>query len=221
MSEKITIGILEDDEDMCGFLTTIIKQTEDMQIGFCAQSVKQAIFESREVEVDLCLVDIQLPDDSGLDFIADLKTHADVKILILTVLGDKTSVLAALQAGAHGYLLKDTRPNQIRRSIRATIAGENPISPAAATHLLDVFKIHVKHPTPIQDITANEPVLTDREIDVLTMFSKGLSYRETAETLEITSHTVGDHVKSIYRKLAVHSRSEAIFEAVQSGWIEI
>jgi len=166
------------------------------------------------------LVDLQLPDGNGLDFIADLKTHTDAKLLILTVLGDKVSVLTALQAGADGYLLKDTRPNQIRKSIRATMAGENPISPAAATHLLDMFNTQSQILTKETPDTS-EASLTDREVDILTMFSRGLSYKETADALNISNHTVGDHVKSIYRKLSVHSRSEAIFEAVQSGWIKI
>jgi DNA-binding NarL/FixJ family response regulator len=216
----ISVGILEDDEAMRGFLITIIKQTDDMKVGFAADTVESAKAQARAIKVDICLVDLQLPDGYGLDFIADLKTHTDAKLLILTVLGDKVSVLSALQSGANGYLLKDTRPDQLRKSIRATMAGENPISPAAATHLLNLFKEQSQSQSEAALVTSDEN-LTAREVDILTMFSRGLSYKETADTLNISNHTVGDHVKSIYKKLSVHSRSEAIFEAVQSGWIKI
>lgn len=217
MSNSIKIGILEDDEDMRAYLTMLLEQTADMDVVYACESIKEAHAAAEEFKADLCLVDLQLPDGNGVEFIKSLKSNSDTKALILTILGDKASVLIAFEAGANGYLLKDTPPEQIRRDIRAVINGANPISPQAATHLLTLLR------TPQSDIVESQKadVLTSREKDVLIMFSRGLSYKETAATLEISPHTVSDYVKSIYRKLSVHSRNEAIFEAVQNGWLDI
>lgn len=218
MSEPIKIGILEDDEDMRAYLSMLLEQTPDMEVVYACESIKEARAAAEKFTADLCLVDLQLPDGNGVEFIKSLKSQTETKALILTILGDKASVLIAFEAGANGYLLKDTPPEQIRRDIRAVINGANPISPQAATHLLTLMR------TPPSSDNADKPkedVLTSREKDVLIMFSRGLSYKETAATLEISPHTVSDYVKSIYRKLSVHSRNEAIFEAVQNGWLDI
>ena len=217
MSKPIKIGILEDDEDMRAYLSMLLEQTPDMEVVYACESIKEARAAAEKFTADLCLVDLQLPDGNGVEFIKSLKSQTETKALILTILGDKASVLIAFEAGANGYLLKDTPPEQIRRDIRAVINGANPISPQAATHLLSLMR------TPQSDITekSKADILTSREKDVLIMFSRGLSYKETAATLEISPHTVSDYVKSIYRKLSVHSRNEAIFEAVQNGWLDI
>ena len=135
------------------------------------------------------------------------------------MLGDKVSVLAALQAGAQGYLLKDTPPSQIEQAIESVMSGDNPISPQAATHLLTLLKTTAEA-EPLLPV-ATESTITPREKDILVMFSRGLSYQETADVLEIKLNTVREYTKSIYRKLSVHSRNEAIFEALQSGLIDI
>jgi len=209
------VGILEDDDDMRGYLVTIIAQTEGLETAFVADCVAEAIAQSKGKKIDICLVDLQLPDGSGLEFVKHIKQISDTKILILTILGDRESVLVALKAGANGYLLKDAAPNQISRNIAATLKGESPISPQAASHLLQMFQ-----PKQGVDAPVNIEALTIREKDILNMFARGLSYKETANALEISHHTVGDYVKSIYRKLSVNSRNEAIFEATQMGIID-
>ena len=219
MTSPLVIGVLEDDVDMRGYLRTIIEQADGLSVAFACATIIEAetALKSTKTGIDLCLVDLQLPDGNGADFVKRLRETTKSKALILTVLGDKTSVLAALDAGAHGYLLKDTPPGQIIRHIHDTIKGVNPISPQAATHLLALFKDN-KISAKSQEIAST---LTDRERDILTMFAKGLSYKETASALEISPHTVSDYVKSIYSKLSVHSRNEAVFEALQLGWIDI
>jgi len=218
MSKKIKIGILEDDPHMRGYLTTVLIQEKDIDIGFCEPTISKAkaAFESLSA-VDLCLVDLQLPDGNGVEFVQYINQQSDCKSLILTVLGDRVSVLAALEAGAQGYILKDSAPRQIMQHIKDVMSGANPISPQVATHLLKIFNQHV------QDTgDQNEPsILTERETEILTLFAKGLSYKEAARALEISNHTIGDYVKSIYGKLSVHSRNEAVFEALQMGWINL
>jgi DNA-binding NarL/FixJ family response regulator len=216
VNDLIKVGILEDDEDMRAYLVMLLKQTEDMEVVFDCGTIKSAMKASETNKADLCLVDLQLPDGNGVEFIKKLKSQSDTKALILTILGDKASVLIAFEAGANGYLLKDTPPEQIRRDIRAVIKGANPISPQAATHILSLMQS-----SKVLPVNNGDDILTAREKDVLIMFSRGLSYKETASTLDISPHTVSDYVKSIYKKLSVHSRSEAIFEAVQNGWLDI
>jgi DNA-binding NarL/FixJ family response regulator len=209
------IAILEDDEDLRAYLAGIVAEAEGLEVAFSEGTVAGACRRCDDTPFDLCLVDLKLPDGSGLDFVAHMKRVRPAKTLILTVLGDRVSVLVALKAGADGYLLKDTPPELLRRDIRATLDGETPLSPQAATYLLEVWKGAAADLVP----SDGSEGLTAREVEVLRLFSRGLSYREAADILKISQHTIGDHVKAIYRKLSVHSRSEAVFEARQLGLI--
>lgn len=209
------IGIVEDDAHLRAYLCDVITADGALRVAFAEGDIAGATRRIGEGAVDLCLVDLQLPDGSGSDLVRHLKSVGEAKCLILTVLGDRTSVIAALDAGADGYLLKDTDPAALVTSILSTLKGFAPISPQAAHFLLDLYHQNARKPGP----TADEATLTTREQEVLRLFSRGLSYREAAEVLGISEHTIRDHVKATYRKLSVHSRSEAIFEARQLGII--
>jgi DNA-binding NarL/FixJ family response regulator len=217
MADISRIAILEDDLDLCAHLTAVISAEDGLEIAFLAHSVAAARAQSVIKAFDLCLVDLDLPDGSGADFVAHVRSSRDAKCLILTVLGDRQSVVSALRSGADGYLLKDIADDQLCLSIKQTLAGQTPISPQAARFLLQLVDVHSakNNRSP-----AKEPVLTAREVEIVTMFSRGLSYRETADVLSISTHTVGDHVKAIHRKLHVHSKTEAVFEALNLGLIE-
>ncbi|WP_084419780.1 response regulator [Henriciella litoralis] len=219
MTEIVRVGILEDNFSMRAHFSKIVARSEKLSLAFAAETLLEARQMYQVHPSDICLVDLQLPDGSGMDFVADLQETKKTKALILTVLGDKVSVLAALQAGAQGYLLKDTPPSQIEQAIESVMSGDNPISPQAATHLLTLLKTTAEA-EPLLPV-ATESTITPREKDILVMFSRGLSYQETADVLEIKLNTVREYTKSIYRKLSVHSRNEAIFEALQSGLIDI
>jgi DNA-binding NarL/FixJ family response regulator len=216
MSEQQSyqIGLLEDDVDLALAMAADIAADPQLRIGFVAHTLADAIAAVRQSPVDLCLVDLNLPDGNGVDFILGLRANSATKALILTVLGDRASVLTALQAGADGYLLKDISPKELQHHIRQTLSGKTPISPQAATYLLQLVQ---PDRTSLPTKTFPAPSLTPREVSVLQFFSRGLSYREAAAALDISPHTVGDHVKAIYGKLGVHSRSEAVFEARQFG----
>lgn len=216
MTDIIRIGVLEDDPDMQAYIEYVAKQSDKLAVIFTEDSVAAAIQHiDAGLVPDLCLVDLQLPDGSGVDLIRHVTSRSDCKCLVLTVLGDRTSVITALEAGAQGYLLKDSSERMIVRSIEQTMEGANPISPEAATHLLSLLGGTDSKPTAI------DHGLTPKEKEVLTYFAKGLSYKETAGVMNVSSHTVNDHVKNIYSKLSVHSKSEAIFEALQLGLIKI
>lgn len=209
------IGILEDDDDLRAYIEHVVAATDGMELAFAEGTVAGAMRASADGSVDLCLIDLKLPDGDGCDFIRHIKTVSGTKCLILTVLGDRISVLAALRSGADGYLLKDTPIDLLRSHMIGTLQGETPISPQAATFLLEMWRGTGAEIVPDQ----SESALTRREVEVLRLFSRGLSYREAGDTLHLSQHTIGDYVKSIYRKLGVHSRTEAIFEARQVGLI--
>lgn len=209
------IGIVEDDDHLRAYLCDVVAAGPGLVVAFAEGSVAGAMRKAESCPVDLCLVDLQLPDGNGADLVRHLKAASDVKCLVLTVLGDRTSVIAALDSGADGYLLKDTQPQSLVSSIISALDGYAPISPQAAHFLLDLYQQSARKISPDRDDTT----LTTKEQEVLKLFSRGLSYREAAEVLKISEHTIRDHVKATYRKLSVHSRSEAIFEARQLGII--
>lgn len=211
----IRVGILEDNIEFSDHLAAIIAANDDLALAFRTATVSDALAAFAVDQPDLLLVDMQLPDGSGLDLVAVAAKHATCRIMMLTVLADRDSVLTAFERGAHSYLLKDTPADQIRQNISAVMTGESPVNPAAATHILDLFR------RPSARAFDQTTLPTERERDVLQMVSKGLSYAETAKVLDLSVHTVGDHLKSIYRKLAVNSKSEAIFAARAQGWIKI
>lgn len=210
----ISVGIVEDDEDLRAYLSSVVAQAPGLKLAFAAGSLVEAKWEEGG-DVDVCLIDIQLPDGNGLEFATLLKSKTNTKALILTVLGDRESVFKALEAGADGYLLKDTPPEQIVRDIKSAFAGATPVSPRAATHLIKAFKKSAEGKP-----AKSEPRLTEREGQLLRLFAQGKSYKEAAEELGVTANTIGAHVKSIYSKLNVNSRGRAIFQAGQLGWLD-
>ena len=212
-TRRVTVGLVEDDAALREYIENIISSSSSLQLSFSASTLNEARNMFAKNPTDICLTDIGLPDGSGIDFTKEVKANSKTKILILTVLGDRKSVLRALEAGADGYLLKDTPPEKLIKKTMATIEGATPISPQAATHLLQAY---TKGRIQNDESAASEiDPLTEREREILKLFDRGLSYRETADALGIKENTIRTHVKAIYSKLNVSSRSEAIFEARQ------
>ena len=217
MSRRHAIGILEDDPLMRDYLLDTVNRDAAFEVAFCESTLARARASAKAFgHVDVCLVDLQLPDGNGMEFVRHARQAYGARSLILTVLGDKMSVLSAFESGADGYLLKDSEPEEITQHIRQIIKGSNPVSPQVSTHLLSLIRARDTETSP-----AEASPLTGREAEVLTLFAKGLTYREAAETLNVTINTVNQHVKSIYSKLQVRSRSEAVFEALQNRWIDM
>lgn len=166
---------------------------------------------------DVLLVDIGLPDMSGLEVVraaAALLPSCD--ILVVTVFGDDQTVLAALEAGARGYLLKGAAMRDIKEDIRELRHGGSPLSPMIARQVLTRLQGGNERPRPSSH---DEALLTLRESEILKVIARGFSYAETAEMLSISANTVQTHIKHIYRKLAVHSKTEAVFEADKRGML--
>lgn len=172
------------------------------------------------LEPELFLLDIGLPDGNGYDLVPAIKETTGAKVLILSAFGDKETVIRSLRAGADGYLLKDSPPAILIDGLLATLDGGAPISPAAAAWLLGTLRDE-QPDSPTDRIDADPALqrLSQREAELLRAFARGESYKEAARTLGISPLTVGNHVKSIYRKLEVNSRSEAIRAGRMAGEI--
>lgn len=161
----------------------------------------------------IALIDLGLPDGSGDALIAELAADSNATCIVTTVFEDDGNVLRALGAGAQGYLLKGEDLGAIEERLRGLERGEVAVSPPIARRLLERFRT----PQPLR--AEAEIALTQRETDVLRAIGRGLTIPEAAHALEIGPHTVGTHVKNIYRKLNIASRAEAAIEAARRGLV--
>jgi DNA-binding NarL/FixJ family response regulator len=165
------------------------------------------------------LTDLQLPDGHGSDLIRETRIrHPAMEIMVISILGDEESVISAITVGANGYLLKDAFPSDIADTVRDLVRGHSPISASIARFIVRRTQ---NTPEPPPGPALNTAKLTPREIDILWGIAKGFSYAEIASHLSLSRQTVPGHIKSIYRKLEVHTRGEAVFEAVQQGLIRL
>lgn len=208
------IGIVDDDPVIRHHIARIFDAAPDLLLVGEAQSLSEARGLIRQ-PLDLLMLDLGLEDGSGLELIGEaLALPEPPRILVLTVFGDETTVMSALARGADGYLLKDSDADDLLDNVRQTLNGGAPISASVAAYLLR----HLRNKT-VPEIETECASLTPRELELLKLLAKGLSNKEVGIALEISHFTVGDHIKAIYRKLAVRSRGEAVFEAVNRGLI--
>lgn len=216
---RVRIAILDDDPAIREHLTAIVTSCPDYDLAGTAPTIARARDLAVRKKPDLFLVDIGLPDGDGVDFIGFAKKQGGARVLMITSFGDRETVVRAIEAGADGYLLKDSSAKVILDGIAATLDGGAPISPSAAAYLLE--RLQSNGPQAAESDNPDAAPLTPREVELLQLFAKGQSYKEAARELDISPLTVGNHVKSIYRKLAVHSRGEAVYEAVRKGQLKM
>lgn len=216
MTPVNTIGIVEDDPAVLRFLASLIDEADDLTREFAVSTVAEARAAISNRRPALCLVDLGLPDGNGLDIVRETKARGG-KALVSTVLGDRSTVMKVLKAGADGYIIKSMGQADILTHIRSTLAGFTPVSPQVATYLLELL---TTEQTAQKHADATGSRLSPREAEVLAVFCRGLTYEETAHALGISINTVRDFVKKIYAKLDVSSRSEAMFEAQQRGLLD-
>jgi len=165
---------------------------------------------------DVMLLDLGLPDMDGVELIRHAARHQPAcDVLVVTMFADDQHVMSSLEAGATGYLLKDASIERIAAAIHELRGGGSPISPSIARRVLARFRVAAVPPPPAAP--PQPSLLSERETEILRLVAKGLSFDTVGELLTISPHTVVTHVKKIYRKLAVHSRGEAVYEASQMG----
>jgi len=214
----ISVLIVEDVAEFRLRFSNAVLSDENLCLLDTASTAAQAIELLDLLSPDVMLVDLGLPDRSGIEVICHAaRHHPGTETLVVTMFGDDGNVVASIEAGATGYLLKDAMPLCITSAIHELMAGGSPISPGIARRVLQRFRNDIVAPAAKPVAVNNEAVLTEREVDILRQVAKGISFAEISDILQISQHTVVAHVKKIYRKLAVHSRGEAVFEANQLG----
>jgi len=202
---KIKIAIVEDIEEVIEGLTPFIQQETDLELIAVYRTAEAASLELPIINPDIVIMDINLPGITGTECIKRVRlTSPKIQFLMFTVYDNNDQVFEALQAGAHGYILKKTPPLQIIESIKELHAGGSPMSSSIARKLVTHFQEKQKIQQP------DNAILTTREKEVLDNLSKGLLYKEIADLLGISFHTVRQHIGKIYEKLHVQNKTEAI-----------
>ncbi len=214
------IAVLEDDEATRRYFEQCIRDNEALTLvaSFRTLTEAKAWFGARDSQsshgAEILLTDLGLPDGHGLDLIRALRTtHPSCEILVISVFGDAETVVDCVEAGAVGYIHKDSQPADVAQVILDVRRGASPISPMIARKLLERLR-RTSATLPAADVS-----LTTAESEVLELIAWGYSYTEIARLRSVSIYTVQTHVKNLYRKLAVHSRSEAVYEATQLGLI--
>ena len=210
-SAPITVATIEDQRDIREGLAALIDFTSGFRCIGRYRSVEDALAGLSGAVPDVVLLDIELPGMSGIEAVPVLLAKFPrTLILMLTVYDDNDRVFEALCAGACGYLLKNTSPDKLLASLKEAVDGGAPMSPEVARRVVNVFR-EIRPPRDA------EYDLTPHEVRLLKLMGEGHSYRTAGEVLNVTPHTVSFHLRRIYEKLQVHTKSEAIAKALKSG----
>ncbi|MDV6234476.1 response regulator transcription factor [Leptospira ellisii] len=211
------VSILEDNDHTASNLRILLEGSGDFRFLRRYSAAQEAV-ESLPREVpDIVILDIGLPGKNGLECLKELKVLTpNTKYVIYTVFEDEEKIVEAIQGGASGYLLKDTSPELFLAELRVIVLGGAPLTPRIADKIIREFaKREENKRLPIQ----NSLGLTERELQILNFVALGMTFPDIAEELDISSHTVSRHIEKIYKKMEVHSRSEAIIRGRRMGII--
>ena len=217
---RARIFLVEDDIDTNRHLSSLMRASENLEFMGTATTHHNAMCFLNDNEIDCLVTDICLPDGSGLDLIRWCKENRpQMHSLVISVLGDEKTLLNAISVGADGYLLKDTDESRLCSALDDIMNGGAPISAFMAKHILKSVPQQADTSKNIK-IEIDLPQLTLKETSVLKVIARGYSYKEAAEHLNISPNTIPNHIKKIYKKLQVHSRGEAVYEALRLGIID-
>jgi DNA-binding NarL/FixJ family response regulator len=207
----IRLAIVEDQPQTREGLAMLLRGTEGCRVLGAFGSMEDALAALGSETPDVALLDIELPGMSGIEGVKRLKQRfPSIQILMLTVFADNDHVFEAICAGASGYLLKDTPPERLTEAVRELVAGGAPMSPEIARKVVGMFS-RVAPPR------KEDHKLSPREVDLLKLLAEGHSYKTAAKALSISIDTVRFHIRNIYDKLHVHSKSEAVILALRQG----
>jgi DNA-binding NarL/FixJ family response regulator len=227
----ISVLILEDNPAVGARFTKIVEDwPKGVPVKHCL-NLEDALDIIRSIKVDLLIADIHLPDGSGIDAIRLLRElQPKANAVVISALSGRELVIDALKAGADGYILKDDPNIEVVSALESIVAGHSPISATIARQLIETIfdgeedphsaGDEESNPTPLAKDKTPKGHLTPRERQVLNAIAKGFSYKEIANLLSISEQTVPVHIRNIYRKLEVKSRSEAAYEGRLMGLID-
>lgn len=210
-TDLIRVALVEDDSRIRASLISLFELADGCRCVNAFASAEEALAGAVADIADVVLMDINLPGQSGIECVAELKRrNPALLVIMLTVYEDADKIFAALRAGASGYLLKRTPPAELLEAIRDVLNGGSPMSSLIARKVVASFQDAGAARPPGQAPAAALPPLTPREKDILDALAKGLLYKEIAERLGIGATTVRTHLRNIYEKLQVQTRTEAV-----------
>ncbi len=221
VSRPIRVAVVEDDPGFLSLITETVQSQSDLQLTAAAATLAEGMSWLAHAEMDVLLVDLGLPDGSGIEMIRQASAlRPECEVLVSTAFCDELSVIRSFEAGASGYLLKQQDGARLAEDIRHLHAGGSPISPLIARQILSRLKPSLGVAAPHAAMpNAEEVSLSEREQQVLGYVTKGFTSEEIASLMGVSRHTVLTYVRRTYRKLKVNSKVEAIFEARLHGLI--
>ena len=215
MTKSIRIVLADDHPIVRQGLAAVLSQEEDLEVVGQARNGLEAVAQALELHPDIILIDLQMPEMDGVEAIQKIKAEtSDIGIIILTTYDSDDYIFRGIEAGARGYLLKDSPPEEVLKAIHTVHEGESLIQPRVASRLLDRF-------SQLSQAPAAGEVLSSREVEVLQIIAKGAANKEIANELLIGESTVKTHVIHILNKLGVKGRTEAVAEAARRGIIQL
>lgn len=208
---SIRVAIIEDHDDFREGLSHVLQSTEGFRCAGSFSSLEEAL---RKFPIaDVVLMDIGLPGKSGIDGARLVREKfPKTQIVMLTVFEDDKNIFEAVRSGANGYILKKTPPAKILEAIEQAASGGMPMTPIVARQVVEMFRRQI--PSTSEGVT-----LTDREKEVLALLVEGMNYGMIGEKLFISLDTVRNHIRHIYEKLHVHSKSQAVARAIKEGLV--
>ena len=214
MKQSIKVLVADDHQVVRAGIVALLEQQEGFQVVGEAGTGDEAVEKALAKRPDVVLMDLQMPGTDGVQATRILRERApEVPVLVLTTFDDDELIWGAIQAGAKGYLLKDTPPAGLFSAVRDVAAGKTLIAPEVLARLTQV--IQQGGPGP------QEEPLTEREHEILQLIAKGYSNKEIAAALFISDNTVKTHISNLFDKLGVRDRTEAVTKALRLGWLKL
>jgi len=213
---SVTVLLVEDDVVHGAHLSEAVARVPGAAVTSwlkCVDELRARLADAATPPPNLVLLDLGLPGGSGIPVVREVRERwPSVTVLVVSVLADERSVVESIRNGSSGYIVKDGDGLAVTRAIANVLAGQFPISPAVARHLIANLS-----PRAATKVRRGEAELTDREQELLRHIAEGLSYAEAAEALGVAHSTVESHIRNLYRKLEAHSKSEAVSQARARG----
>ena len=215
MSDRVRVLIVDDDDLMRAGLRGVLSSDEGIEVVGEASDGRDALYRARLLEPEVVLMDVRMPDLDGITATRELlAVLPDVRVVVLTTFEQDDYIFGALSAGASGFLLKRSKPEELITAIHTVAAGEALLSPSVTSRVIERM---AHEPAPDAERDERLTQLTSRELEVLELIARGLSNAEIADELTIEASTVKTHVKNVLSKLDVRDRLQAVIFAYESG----
>ena len=215
VQSKIRVLIADDHPVVREGLSAMLSREDDIEVVGLAENGQKAIERAGELHPDIILMDLRMPEVDGIEAMRRIKiSHPGIKFIVLTTYDNDEYIFKGIESGARAYLLKDSPREDLFKAIRGVSKGESLIEPAVAGKVLDRFaELSRRQQSPVS--------LSDREVEVLGLMARGASNKAIATGLNIGESTAKTHIQSIFNKLGVNVRTEAVTEAVKKGIIHL